>query len=415
MSSARPVQPLQRTFASLKRYRNYRLLFQGQVISQIGTKLQDAAQAWVVLQLTQSPAEVGLMTACLFGPYAVFGLLGGPLTDRLDARKTMVVTQIIAMLCAAMLALLSFTGHLTVLWMDGIALMRGLVLVLNNPARQVLIRQSVERSDLSNAVALNSTIFNSARILGPSLGGVLLASVGAGWCFLINALAFLPVVWGLIRMNPEELFPLKKSVQKESLIKQLNQGLCYAFQTPELQMPFIVLLVVSLFCLNFNVSLPIVASHLLHTDAVGFGLISAVFGGGALLGALTSATLSKPRTRTMLAGALGLGLSLVLVGFSSQALLAGIGLFLTGFCFTIYTTTTNASVQLKASDEYQGRIASLYAYIFTGTNPLGALLIGHLASAGNARLSFWLPGLLAVVAAGLGHLAHQKRKTIPAN
>ena len=407
MSSARP---LQRTFTSLKRYRNYRLLFQGQVISQIGAKLQDAAQAWLVLDLTHSPAAVGMVTACLFGPYALFGLLGGPLSDRFDARKTMIVTQIITMVCALVLAILAFTGNLTVLWINLIALIRGLVLVLNNPARQVLIRQSVGREDLSNAVALNSTIFNSARIIGPSLSGVLLALVGGGWCFLINALSFLPVIYGLLSMNPQELQPMKKSPHKESLIRQLGQGLKYAVQTRELLMPFSVLLVVSLFCLNFNVSLPIVASHLVHVDAVGFGLISAVFGAGALIGALTSATLSKPRKSTMLAGAAGLGLTLMLVAFSQTVWLASTGLFLTGFAFTIYTTTTNARVQLQASDEYQGRIASLYAYIFTGTNPLGALLIGHLASAGNVRMSFWLPGLLAVFAAVLGHLAHQKKR-----
>ena len=204
MSMAAQLRP-GRTFASVARHRNYRLWFIGQAVSVSGTWAQSVAQSWLVLELTHSAGAVGIMAACQFGPFAVLGLLGGVISDRLDNRRTLVVTQAASMVCAAALAVLALT-HLAVVWeVDALAALNGLVMVLDTPSRQAFTVQMVGRRELPNAVALNSSLFNASRIIGPGIGGLIIATAGVGLCFLINAASYLAVLAALLLMRPDEL------------------------------------------------------------------------------------------------------------------------------------------------------------------------------------------------------------------
>ncbi len=388
-----------RTFASVKRHRNYRLYFFGQLVSQAGSWLQGAAQAWLVLQLTHSPVALGVLVFWQFGPYAILGLFGGAITDMLDARRVLTATQVALALCAALLAILTLLHQIVVWQIDAIAAVRGIVLVFNNPSRQALIVQLVGRDELPNAIALNSSVANATRILGPGIGGVLIATLGVGICFAINAVSFIAVIVALLAMRAGELFPVDRSRASRSVLRNLADGLAYAWRTPQVLIVLAVLLVISTLGINFNVVLPLLASQTLHSGPEIFGLLTACFGAGALVGALLSATIGRSGWPIVLgAGALFSAGQLVLAPLHSVAGCVAL-LFVIGVFYTLYTSNSNAMVQLAAPAGLQGRIAGLYSYIFTGTNPIGALLIGWLCTRGGTALAFEVAGGAGVVAA----------------
>src|SRR5581483_2477552 len=296
-----------RTFDSLRKHRNYRLYFGGQVISVTGTWVQNVAQAWLVVELTHSAVAVGLLAVCQFGPYAVLGLVGGVLTDRLDYRRVLLGTQSAMMLTAAALGALALL-HAVQPWMvDAIAAANGLVLVLDTPARQSFTIQMVGRRELPNAVALTSSLFNASRIMGPGLGGLIIATTGVGICFVINAASFLAVLGGLLLMRPEELYPVARAERGESMLHAVLAGLRYVRQTPRVSLVLTMLLVVATVGINFNVLLPLLASRTLRSGPEVFGLLSATFGAGALAGALLAASMARAMMPLIVAAAAGFG------------------------------------------------------------------------------------------------------------
>jgi MFS family permease len=389
---------LARTFASVRRHRNYRLWFIGQSVSVSGTWVQNVAQSWLILQLTHSASAVGLMAACQFGPFAVLGLLGGVISDRLDNRRTLIGTQTASMLCAAALAVLALT-HLAVAWeVDVLAALNGLVVVLDTPSRQAFTVQMVGRRELPNAVALNSSLFNASRIVGPGIGGLIIASAGVGLCFLVNAASYLAVLAALLRMRPDELHPVERTPAGQSMIRGLRDGLAYAWETPPVLLVLCVMLVVATVSINFNVLLPVLASHTLHAGAEGFGAITACFGAGALAGALLSATMARASWPVLLGGALALGAGELLLAPQTGLLPAMVILAVTGAAFSLFTSNSNSTLQLHVPDRLRGRVLSLYAYVFFGTAPLGGVLTGWLASRGTA-LALAVAGGTATLAA----------------
>jgi MFS family permease len=382
-----------RTFSSLQRHRNYRLYFYGQFVSQAGTWLQGAAQSWLVLQLTHSPVALGLLVFWQFGPYAILGLVGGAITDMLDARKMLLATQVALAVAACVLAGLTLTNRIAVWEIDVIAALRGIVLVFNNPSRQALIVQLVGRSELPNAIALNSSVANATRVLGPGLAGILIATLGTGICFAINAASFIAVIVALLMMREAELHRTDRVRASRSLARNLQEGLAYAWRTPQVLIVLCVLFVISTLGINFNVLLPLLAQGTLHAGPEVFGLLTACFGAGALVGALLSATLGRTGWLIVLgAGGLFSMAEAVLAPlhnvFGCVALLAVTGVF-----YTLYTSNSNALVQLATPGELQGRVAGLYSYIFAGTSPLGALIAGWLAKEGGTTLAFLVAGL----------------------
>jgi MFS family permease len=391
-----------RTFASLRRHYNYRLYFFGQVVSISGTWMQTVAQAWFIVQNTHSPIAVGILAVCQFGPYAVFGLFGGAVADRLDQRRVLLGTQAAFMVLAALLAGLTLTGHATVWEVYAIAAMTGMVTVLDNPVRQAFTIQMVGRDELPNAVALNSSLFNASRIVGPAIAGGLIAIAGVGICFLINAVSYLAVLGALWLMRVDLLFPTNRELHPKNLLRGTIEGLKFSWQMPVIRSVLLMMLCFATMSINFNVLLPVLTSRTLHGGPEVFGIISALFGFGALVGALFSASLARASRHAMLIGGAMFAGSELLLAPLHVIWAAGIALVLTGFAFTLYASQTNATLQLAVTDQMRGRVLGVYGYVFIGTAPLGGLLAGWLAQVGGTELAFFVAGVAGAAATVYG-------------
>jgi len=400
------------TFSSLRNHHNYRLYFGGQFVSQTGTWLQSAAMAWLVLQLTHSAFDVGLLAFWQFGPYAVLGLFGGALSDRMDHRKTLIAMQIVLGVCSALMALLTLTGVVTVWQAYAVAAARGLALVLNNPSRQAFIFQMVGRDELPNAIALNSSVVNASRILGPGVGGILIAAFGVGICFSLDAVSYAAVVVALLLMRVSELLPIERR-GRPTVLRSIGEGLHYVWRTPTVKLVLTMFFFICIASINFSVLLPLVASDTLHSGAAIYGLLTSCFGAGALVGALISASLGRANWRILLISAAGFGLGEVIL--APQGTVAGAVLLLiaTGIFYTLYTSNSNSMVQLSTPAYLQGRVAGLYSYIFAGTSPFGALLAGILTERGGTQLAFFVAGGTALVFATFGAVLYRRGYTKP--
>jgi MFS family permease len=388
-----------RTFASLRKHRNYRLFFGGQVVSVTGTWMQNVATAWLVLELTGSPVAVGLLALFQFLPFTLLSLPAGVLLDRLDARRTVIATQALSLVFAAALAALTLADVVAVWHVYVLTALRGTVLVLDNPGRQALTFQLVGRGELPNAVALNSTLFNAARVVGPAVGGVLVATVGVGIAFALNAVSFLAVLAGLLRMRERELFPLDRDEDDApGLLRGTREAFDYVRRTPLVAAVLGTVLAVSMLAFNFHVLLPVLARETLDAGPDAFGILSASFGAGALVGALAAATRGRASARTFVVGAAVFGAAeLALAPLGSLAAASAV-LFVTGLAFTTWVANANASLQLAVPDRLRGRVLGFYFLAFNGSMPFGGLLAGWLAASGGTRLAFAVGGAGALAA-----------------
>ncbi len=395
-----------RTFASLRRHYNYRLYFAGQLTSVCGTWMQNIALAWLIVQI--APSNKGLALAifsiCRFGPFMLLGLFAGVVTDRLDNRRIVIATQTVQMVFAALLAVIDLTGHSSLTEVDVIAFLTGIAIVFDTPSRQSLTFQMVGRDELPNAVALNSSLFNTARIFGPALAGVVIAAVGVGWCFVINAASFLAVLAGLLAMRKSELYPLADR-RRPTVLKGTREGLAYARRNKTVRVVILMMVVFASISFNFNILLPVLAKTTLHGTSITFGLISACFGAGALLGALVSAAKGRTSWRTMLLGAAGFGVFELLIAPARDVYLAGLFLFLCGIFFTSYTSNSNAAIQLESPDYIRGRVLGLYYYAWNGLAPVGSLLVGWMVDRGGTELAFGVAGASAIAVTACGAVA----------
>lgn len=385
-----------RTFQSLS-YRNYRLFFGGQIVSQTGTWMQRIALGWFVLQLTHSPFAVGLMAFAQFLPYMAFGLFAGVLTDRLDARRTVIGTQTSQLVSAAVLSWIALGGFATPWMLYVIAFLNGTVLVLDVPSRQQLTYRMVGREALPNAVALNSSLFNASRIFGPAVAGIVYGFAGAGVCFVVNAVSFTAVLLGLLAMRVSEFFPLER-FERPSILAGTREGIAYVRGQPRMLVLLTLTFLLSTFCFNFNVTLPVLAGNTLHADATVYGTLSAIFGAGALVGSLAAASLGRASLKVLLAGGILFTGGELLLAPLRSALGAGVLLFVIGVGFTAWSANSNAIMQLAAPDRLRGRIIGLYFYAFNGTGALAGLLAGWLADTGGTELAFGFAGLVGLVA-----------------
>lgn len=395
-----------RTFASLRRHRNYRLFFYGQLTSGAGTWMQNIAMAWLVVQLAPHSRglAVGLLATCRFGPFTVLGLFSGIVTDRFDNRRVVMVTQAVQMVFSAVLAAITLLGHVQLWEVYAIAVLTGSALVFDAPSRQNLTFQMVGRDELPNAIALNSSLFNIARIVGPALAGVLIAAVGSGWCFAINTLSFVAVLAGLLAMRVSELYPLANR-GKPTMWRGTREGFSYVLHNRTALVTIAMTVVFSSVGFNFNILLPLLAKGTLDAGPRTFGIISACFGAGALLGALSAAAISRTTWRVMFLGAGGFGLTELLVAPVRSTALAGVLLFVCGIFFTSYTANSNAAIQLASPDHIRGRVLGIYYYAWNGLAPLGALIVGWMCDVGGTELAFVVGGVSVLVMTVLGALA----------
>jgi MFS family permease len=392
-----------RTFTSLRLHRNYRLFFSGQIISLVGTWMQNIALAWFVVDLTHSPLAVGFLAFCRFVPFSVFGLTAGVVADRFDNRRFVMLTQALSMLVSIALAGLAFSGQATVWEAYVLAALGGTALVFDAPNRHSLTFQMVGREELPNAVALNASLFNASRVIGPAVAGVLIAATSVGVCFALNAVSFLAVLAGLALMRKDELVPVDRGGhERPTMIAGVTEGLRYAAGAPKVRAVLLMTLVVSTVGFNFHVLVPVLAADTLHVGATVFGLLSAAFGAGALLGALASAALARASFKTLVAGTAGFSLTLLALAPQHTVIACAVLLFLTGISFTLWTANSQSILQLSAPDHLRGRVLSLYLLAFAGAAPLGGLLSGWLAEVGGTELAFGVAGVTGLFMTAFG-------------
>jgi MFS family permease len=383
-----------RTFRSLSN-RNYRLFFFSQIVSFTGTWMQTIALMWMVLQLTGSGFAVGLASGLQFLPILLFGAWGGVFADRFDKRKLLIITQSMAAILALALGALAVAGAAELWVVFALTLLLGFVTLVDNPTRQAFVGEMVARAELPNAIGLNSAIVTSARMVGPALAGVVIATAGVAPCFFINAVSFLAVIGALYAMNPREL---RRAPIPPREPGRLRAGLRYAWSVPQLRTPLLLMAVAGTLAFNFRALLPIMAETTFGGDAGTFGALSAAMGIGTLAGALTAAGWSRPTKRTLLASALAFGTFVVATAVAPTFWTAVAGLMLTGAASAGFAATTNALLQLNSPPEMRGRVMSLYAVVFLGTTPIGAPLSGFVAEQLGVRFALALGGVATVLA-----------------
>ena len=402
-----------RTFSSLRRHRNYRLFFTGQIVSVTGTWMQDTALPWLILGLTHSPIYVGGLVFARYAPFLAFGLFSGVAADRFDNRRVVIATQAVSMVVAAGLAVLAFAG-VSVPWPYFVlAFLGGAALVFDAPNRHALTYQLVGRDELPNAIALNASLFNAGRVVGPAVGGVLIAAVGAGWCFAINSASFLAVLTALLLMRVPELFAVDRSVAVGKTGAAIREGLRYARRTPAVLMVLVMVTVVSATGFNFRVLLPVLASKTLESGAAVFGLLFACFGLGALGGALFAAAMSRASWKALIAGSAGFSGAMLLLAPVRSVGLAAALLLVIGFCFSTWTANSQSILQLAAPDRLRGRVLGLYLFAFAGLTPIGGLLAGWLAEVGGTELAFGVAGVCGLMVTAYAAARLRSARTPP--
>ncbi|WP_308289756.1 MFS transporter [Streptomyces muensis] len=382
-------------FSSLK-VRNYRLFFLGQVVSNTGTWMQRIAQDWLVLSLTGSATAVGITTALQFLPMLLFGLYGGVLVDRLPKRRTLLFTQSSMALTGIALAVLTLTGHVEVWHVYLAAFAVGLATVVDNPARQSFVSEMVGPDQLQNAVSLNSANFQSARLIGPAVAGLLITGVGTGWAFLANGLSFVAPVTGLLLMRSRELYAVQRAPRGKG---QLREGLRYVAGRPELIWTIVLAGFVSTFGFNFPVYLSAFADDVFHAGAGSYSLFNTLMAVGSLAGALLAARRGTARMRVLVVGAVAFGTMEIVAAFAPSLwlfalLMAPIGMF--GMTVNV---TANSSIQMSTDPSMRGRVMALYMMIFMGGAPLGAPIAGWITDAYGVRAGLAVGGAITAAAA----------------
>jgi MFS family permease len=403
-----------RTFASLRKHRNYRLFFTGQVISLSGTWMQNIALAWLIVELTHSPVALGILAFCRFGPFTFFGLFAGALADRFDNRRLIMATQAAAMCVSVALAVLALTDSATVWAVYALAFLGGTTFVFDAPGRHALTFQLVGREELPNAVALNASLFNASRTVGPAIAGLVIAAAGVGVCFVINAFTFLAVLTALALMRKEELHPVEREETQPALLQSIRDGISYVRRSPRVRLLIGAVAVISLVSLNFNVLLPVLASETLDVGPEGFGILSAAFGLGALVGALLSAALSRASWKALVFGIGGFGFAQLALAPQETLAVACVLLFAAGVSFTLWMSNTQSILQLMAPGHMRGRVLSLWLFAFAGSAPIGGLIAGWLTDVGGTALSFTVGGVASLAVAAV-MLARPWHKLVPAS
>ena len=402
------VKGLLRTFLAL-RHRNFRLFWFGQLISLTGTWMQTTAQAWLVLTLTHSAWLLGLVGALQFLPVLILALFGGVLADRLPKRRMLLFTQSSALLQAAVLWVLVATGHVQIWHVLVLASLLGLTNSVDMPTRQAFVFEMVGREDLPNAIALNSSLFNMARVLGPGLGGLLIAWLGVAPLFLLNALSFIAVIIGLALIDMTKLYRhntlpgAKQAGAKLSTMQSLREGLAYVARTPSALLVIVLIGVISLFGINFNVMLPLFATEVLNSGPQGFGFLSSAFGLGSLASALWIAWGNhRPHIRPMLIAGLAFCVLEILFAISRLYPLSLLLIASVGFAQIVLSATANTILQTVAPDHLRGRVMSVYMMVFAGSVPFGNLFAGGLAVLYGAQFSLFIGAGLSLIAAVVG-------------
>jgi MFS family permease len=393
MALANPRAYLQSTFRALQ-HRNYRLYWTGQLISLIGTWMQSVAQGWLMHRLTSSPLMLGLLGFMQFLPVLLLSLWAGVIVDATDKRKLLLITQTAFLIQAVLLATAVSTGIVEPWMVLALAFVFGTINAVDLPARQSYVVDLAGKEDLSNAIALNSAAFNTARILGPAVAGILLATIGEAGCFWINAVSYLAVIASLWRIDlqPRPHIPFVARRAVETML----EGVRYAKSVRPLRNLLALLGVTAGLGFQYMILLPVYAREILHSGARGYGLLVSAFGLGSLVSAVV---MTRKQDRWALRRNLFVGLMAGAIGMGTFAWSRTMGLslamgFLAGFGLILYVATTNTLIQITTEDQYRGRVMSLYTLMFVGTAPIGALISGTIAQRFGAPVATSISALV---------------------
>jgi len=390
---------VRRTFRSL-RVRNYRLYFSSQVISNSGTWMQSFAQAALVLYLApKSALTLSLVIALQFGPVLVIGPWGGLIADRADKRRLLIATQSVMALQAATLGALTLTGAVQVWMVMALAAVMGVANGIDNPARQSFVIEMVGSDDVANAVALNSVVINTSRVMGPALGGLIVLIAGSsltglGACFTVNAASYVVVVAALVAMRVSELQRAGRVSRKGG---QLRAGFAYVKRTPALYVPLLMMAVVGTLSYNFSVVLPLMATVSLGGDTRSISTLMTAMGVGAMAGGLWVAARARPNRRLLVAGTTFFGAATVVAALMPTLPWEALVLVPVGAFSVLFISTTNSLLQLNAEASMRGRVMSLWAVVFLGSTPIGSLLVGSIADRLGPRVAFAFGGVAALL------------------
>ncbi|MET8503278.1 MFS transporter [Streptomyces sp. NPDC004787] len=389
------TRPGKGTFSSL-RIRNYRLFFTGAIVSNTGTWMARITQDWLVLSLTGSAAAVGVTTALQFLPMLLFGLYGGVIADRYPKRLLLLVSQAALGLCGLTLAVLTLSGHVQVWHVYLIAFLLGMVTVVDNPTRQSFVSELVGPAQLRNAVSLNSANFQSARLIGPAVAGVMIASIGSGWAFLLNGLSFLAPVAALLLMRTSELHKVERAPRGKG---QLREGLRYVAGRPDLIWPIVLVGFIGTFGFNFPIWLTAFSEEIFHVGAGTYGFLNTLMAAGSLVGALLAARRGSTRLRMLVIAAGVFGVLEVAAALSPSFWLFAALLVPIGMIGLTVNISANSAVQMATDPVMRGRVMSLYMMVFAGGTPIGAPLLGWVTDTFGPRVGFATGGLVSLAAA----------------
>ena len=375
-------------FIALK-HNNFRYYWIGMCVSLIGTWMQNIAQPWLAYTLTNSPFLLSLIGIAQFTPMLIFALFAGVFVDKFSKKKILLFTQSASLVITLILAILVWTGKIEYWHILLMSTLLGIVNTVDMPARQSMVIELVGREDLMNAIALNSMVFNLARIIGPALAGIVMGYAGVAVCFFANAISFGAVVISLffIKLYPVETKPKAK---EDNVLGEIKDGLRYIYHKKVLLYTLLVMAIVGTFVPNFNVLVPVFAKEILKENEAGFGILMSFMGFGSFLGAMFIATLSKsgPKKFIIYIVPIIVGILLIATGYTNIYLLTGIFLAITGFFFISFTSSANSTLQLNSRNEYRGRVMSVYTLVFAGSTPFGNLYAGLFAEHFNARIGF---------------------------
>lgn len=398
------------TFRSFE-IRNFRLFFGGQLISQVGNWLTLVAQTLLVLKLTNSGYALGALAAAQFGPVLVLGAFAGLMADRSDKRRLLIIVQVLAMLQSFALAGLAFMDHPPLLAIYLVAMVSGIATAFDNPARRSFVVEMVPEEHINNAVSLNSALMTGSRVLGPALAGLLVSTIGFGWCFVLDGVSYVAVIVAFWRMNPADLRQAPVTPKGKG---QIREGLRYARSIPELWVPLVMTAVIGTLAFNFQTVLPLFTTRDLDGTDVTFTWLLSVVSIGSLIGALASARRTSIDVRTVSRNAVVFGVGLALLTFApGQPSAFAIG-FVVGLGSILFMTAATAITQLAADPSMRGRVLALQAIVFLGSTPIGGPIVGAIAESFGARYGIALGAIATLAAAGYGFFTVRTGKPIPA-
>lgn len=390
---------LREAFRAL-RYYNFRLFFAGQLISLIGTWMQTVAQSWLVYRLSGSSALLGLVGFCGQIPVFLFSPIGGVAADRHNRHRMIVATQSASMILALILAALTLTGHVRIWHIFVLSASLGVVNAFDIPARQAFFQEMVGRSDLINAIALNSSMFNSARIVGPAIAGLLVSWIGEGWCFFANGISYIAVIIGLLMMH---VTPRVIHNSQDSAWQHVLEGARFVISARPIRALLLLVALVSFGGLQYSVLMPIFADKIFHSGAHGLGILLGINGAGALCGALIMAARRgiKGLSRWIAVAAVVFSIAISAFGMAPTFGIAAVLLYVVGFATMIQFGSTNTLIQMMTPDRLRGRAISAYSMMYMGMTPIGSMVAGIIAERVGARVTIAAGGLICLVGAAV--------------